>query len=437
MIAASLRGLLARHAVVQAVTQAVALATGLVMSAVLSRHLGVDGFGSFTYLFAFIYFFLALSDLGVQTIVVREISQQPGRSGEIVGAMVSFRVIVALVALMASWAVIVRMAFPPDLARSLALFSLMLPLGALKLPVAVFQARLKIEYGAAIDVITRVVGLALVMLVVWLGKGLVAIAAALVANDLASVILIWIVSRRLVRVVWRVDRACWARVLQASLPLGLAGLLVALTNRVDFLMLERMVGLEPVGLYGAAYRITGVLERLPQLVMITLYPIMARAALDDVRGLRLLYHRTLAVFAVLAIMVVAVIHWLGPWLLGQLFGREFEPADPGLQVLVWSTAFLYVAIAGGHLLISAGWQRVSLGAWLAGTGLNIGLNLLWIPRWGFVGAAMATACTYAVILAVTLVSAELAMRHLAARRSVEPVGGGAAEDLPSPVVGDA
>jgi len=435
MSAASLRGLLARHAVAQAVTQAVALATGLVMAAVLSRYLGVDGFGRFTYLFAFIYFFLALSDLGVQTIVVREISQQPERSGEIVGAMVSLRVIVALVTAAGCWAVISWMAFAPDLARSLALFSLLLPLSALKLPVAVFQARLKIEYGAAIDVATRLVGLALVMLVVWLGRGLVAVAAALVAADVASVIMIWVVARRLVHVVWRIDRACWARVLRASLPLGLAGLLVAVTNRVDFLMLERMVGLEPVGLYGAAYRITGVLERLPQLVMITLYPIMARAALDDVPGLRVLYHRTVGAFAALALVIVAAIHWLGPWLLGRLFGREFEAADPGLQALVWSTAFLFVAIAGGHLLISAGWERVSLAAWIAGTGLNIGLNLLWIPRWGLVGAALATVCTYAVILAVTLVGAELALGRLAARRGVERPDGGA-EVLPSVLAGD-
>jgi O-antigen/teichoic acid export membrane protein len=138
------RRMLARHATAQVAAQGVALVCGLVMAAVLSRHLGVDGFGSFSYLFAFIYFFLALNDLGVQTIVVREISQQPDRTGAIVGAMLSFRVIAALVSLVFSWAVILWMGFPRDLAWSLALFSWLLPLSALKLPVAVFQARLKI-----------------------------------------------------------------------------------------------------------------------------------------------------------------------------------------------------------------------------------------------------------------------------------------------------
>jgi len=295
-------------------------------------------------------------------------------------------------------------------------------LSALKLPVTVFQARLKIEYGAAIDVATRLLGLGLVMLAVWWDRGLVAVAAVLLAADVVSVLLIWVVSRRLVHVVWHIDRACWARVLRSSLPLGLAGLLVAITNRVDFLMLERMVDLESVGLYGAAYRITGALERLPQLVMISLFPIMARAAVEDGARLRRLYHQTVAGFAALAVIIVGAVHWLGSPVLGRLFGGEFVSANPGLQVLVWATAFLYVAIAGGHLLISAGWERVSLGAWLLGTGLNVGLNLLWIPKWGFVGAALATACTYALILSVTLVAAELAVGRLAASRRVELTG---------------
>jgi len=433
MYAGTLRGLLARHVVLQVATQTVALATGLAMAMVLSRHLGVEGFGGFNYLFAFIYIFLALNDLGVNTIVVREISRQPERSGEIIGAMLSFRTIVALVTLGLSWAAILWMAFPPYLVWPLALFSLLLPLNALKLPITAFQAQLKIEYGAIADVATRVSGLALVLITVWLGWGLVAVAAALVATDALSVVLIWRLARRLVRVQWRIDRDCWSSVLRSGLPLGLAGLLVALTNRVDFLMLERMVGMEPVGLYGAAYRITGVIERFPQLIMITLYPVMARAAHADVASLRRLYHRTVAGFTALAVPIVAATYWLGPWLLGRLFGRDFVAADPGLQMLIWSTAFLYVALAGGHLLISVGWERVSMGAWIAGTVLNIGLNLVWIPRWGFVGAALATACTYALILVVTLVAAELALRRTV---SAAPAMGGPprADELSSDLV---
>ncbi len=85
--------------------------------------------------------------------------------------------------------------------------------------------------------------------------------------------------------------------MRSSVPLGLATLLVASTNRLDFLMLERMVGTEQVGLYSAAYKVTGLLERFPQLVMLTLYPVMAHAAGHDPPRLRSIYRRALFVLS--------------------------------------------------------------------------------------------------------------------------------------------
>ncbi len=80
MRAFSLRRLLVRNLTLQGAAEAVGLTTGLVTTIVLSRHLGVTGFGGFSYLFAFLYFFLTLNDLGVNTIVVRETSQAPERA---------------------------------------------------------------------------------------------------------------------------------------------------------------------------------------------------------------------------------------------------------------------------------------------------------------------------------------------------------------------
>jgi len=421
VISPSLSTLLVRNVAVQVVGQLVALVTGLATAAVLSRHLSVDGFGGFNYLFAFTYLFLALNDLGITAIVVREISREPERAADVLGVVLVFRIALSIVSLLLAWVAVAALALPRDLAASLALFVVILPLTALKSPSAIFQSRLKLEYGVASDVFTRVVGLALVLVAVWRGAGLFGVTAGLVAAEAGGVVLTWRLWRRLVTPHWRFNWPALRAILRASLPLGLAGLLVALVNRVDFLMLERMADMDQVGLYGAAYKVTGLVERFPQLVMLILYPVMARATRDDVFGLLRLYRRTLLGFTGIAVPLAVTITWTSPWLLRLLFGTDFAAAAPGLRVLVWSSACMYVALVGGHLLLAAGWERVSLLIWILATALNIGLNFVLIPRWGFVGAAAATSCTFLLIMIVTLVVAEMALKRLVEARSPHAV----------------
>lgn len=406
-----MRDLLARNLGFQAVSEVVNLTTGLVTSAVLSRHLGVEGFGGFNYLFAFLYFFLTLNDLGVNTIVLREVSKDPDRADRILGAMLSFRLALAVVLVSVGWAVVAVVGFPRDLRVSLTLILLILPLHALRLPTVAFQAFLRFDYATLADVGFRLTSLALVLVAVAVNGGLIGVTSALLGAEVAGAGFALALSGRLVSVRPRYEPAYCAEVLRSALPLGLAVLLVAVTNRVDFLMLERLSGLDQVGLYGAAYKVTSLLERLPHLMMGTLYPVMARYVVQDRARLRAVYRKAVLGLAGLAVPVVALTTWLGPELLALWFGSGYREAAPGLRVLVWSTACLYVALTGGHLLVAIGWERVSLAAWIVGTALNVVLNMRWIPARGFVGAAEATAVAFAFVLAVTVGAVEYWFRR--------------------------
>ncbi len=403
----SVSGLLAWNFVLQAGTQGVALVTGVVTALVLARHLGVDGFGGFNYLFAFIYFFLALNDLGVNTVVVREISKTPARAAEVIGGMLSFRLLLGTVMLVLAWATIAWMRFPAGLAWPLAVFSLVVPLNALRLPATIFQSELQFEYGAVVEIGSRIANLAMVLAVVWAGGRLLGVASVLAAGELVGIVLTWWLAGRLVRPVWHVDTRLWATVLKSSLPIGLAGVLVAAVNRVDFLMLERMANLDQVGLYGAAYKVTNLLERVPQMMMVAFYPLMARASTAGVGSLRRLYRRSALGLGALALPIALAVTWAGPTLLRLMFGADFVAAYSGLRVLIWSTACIFTAISAGFALVTIGWERASLAIWAVATVVNVTLNLLWIPRFGFVGAAWATVWAYVVVLVGQVVAVEI------------------------------
>jgi O-antigen/teichoic acid export membrane protein len=401
----NLKRLILKNTGAQILAQAVSLCIGFVTSYVLSRRLGVEGFGQFNYVFAFFYFFQTINDFGVNTIVVREISKKPERADDLIGAMISFKVILAALSIVATFITISLMDFPSELRISLYIFSLILPILALQLPTVMFQVLLKIEYPAVIGIATRCFGFAIMLLGVWFGYGLVTLISAQIFTEFISLILLLYFVRNLTKPRWRIDLKLWKSVLHSSIPLGIAGIFVALINRIDFLMLERLSDLTQVGLYAACYKVTNLLETLPLMIMGTLYPLMSRYAQNDLTKLRTLYLRSALYLGAVAIPIGVSVTLFASQIIFLLFGNKFAPAALGLRILVWSTVFLYVGLCGGNLLISIGQEKINLLMNIIGTAINIGMNYLLIPSKGFVGAAIATSVTYFIILlGVTLTS---------------------------------
>jgi O-antigen/teichoic acid export membrane protein len=380
------------------VAQAIAVITGLGNSLVLSRYLGVEGFGQFSYVFAFYFFFLTLNDFGLNSIVLREVSQRRDKADEIIGAMRTFKVGLSLLLLVIAWTTIWLMQLSADLRNALMLFGFMLPLLALQLPIVIFQVNLQAAGPAIIGTVNRCLGFVLILVAVALGRSLLAVVAALLVSETISLGLLLIMTRRLVRPVWQIARHVWSGILRSSVPLGLAGLCSAVINRVDFVMLERMTDLHQLGLYSAAYKVTNLLETFPLILMATIYPLMTRWVKEDSNRLKRLYKHSMLLLAVVGLPVGAVVTIGAPWIVQLVFGSDFAGTVPALRVLVWATVAMYLAITSGNLLISMGRERINLLLNFCGAVLNVALNFWFIPAWGFIGAAWATTITFVFVL---------------------------------------
>ncbi len=405
-----LRALLVRNLTLQSIAEAVGLACGLASAALLSRHLGVAGYGAFNYVFAFIYFFLTLNDLGTNMVAVREISREPSRASEILGNLLSLRLTLAGIVLVITWGTIAVWPMDPGLRRPLALFALILPLTALNAPALLFQTAMRFELAAVSQIVLRVSGLALLALMAYAGLGVTAMLGALLMAEVVGLLAVWTMASRLTRIRWHADLRAWRAMLAAARPLAAGILLVAIVNRADFIMLERMAGIESVGLYGAAYRVTSMLEKFPLLVMGTLYPIMSRLAVDDPARLRDVYRKSLLRFAGIGLVAGGAVAIMAGPLLAAVFGEPFREGAPALRWLVVATGCLYLAMTGGNLLIAVSRPGDNVKAMAAGAVVNIGLNFLLIPRLGIEGAALATAASLVIVLAITLMCVE---RHFA------------------------
>ena len=76
-----------------------------------------------------------------------------------------------------------------------------------------------------------------------------------------------------------------------------------------------------------------------------------------------------------------------------LYGAEYYPSAGILQLLVWYTAFSYIGSARTIWILEEGKHHLLWKINLAGALTNVFLNAILIPRWGAMGAALASLVT--------------------------------------------
>jgi len=179
----------------------------------------------------------------------------------------------------------------------------------------------------------------------------------------------------------------------------LAGVLVTFNQRFDIFLLGAMAGAREVGLYAVAVAVAETVWHVPASVQLNLFPrVSAVGAEEGLRKIPRACRMTLLLCLALAVGLAA----LGRPMVALLFGSDFLPAFAPLAALL--PGVVAVSVAGVFESYFAGvdrrqYQSVSVGiAFAAG----LVLCLLLIPRYGALGAALASSVSYTLQMAVSL-----------------------------------
>jgi len=364
----------------------------------VARHLGPAQYGALNYGLAVVGLVSLLAELGLESVVRRELIQAPARAVALMattwglrlaGGVAAYGLLVAGTWL--GWAT-------PTERGLLAVLGLTLFQPALMVTDLWFQARLCAKFSVQAQVAALTVGAVMRMALIVAGASLIGFAWAVVAEAAVAVALLAVLARRegLALRPGAFDPALARRLLHEVWPLMLSGFAVMLYLRIDAVMLRAMVGDAAVGIYSAAIRFTEIWYFLPMALGSSLLPSLLRAR---ERGPGAYTARLQAYYdlsAGLAYLLSVPVALAAPWLIRLAYGPAFAAAGPVLALHVWSSVFVFLGVARGQFLVNESFTRFYLAATVVGAALNIGLNCWLIPRHGPWGAALATVVTQAV-----------------------------------------
>jgi O-antigen/teichoic acid export membrane protein len=193
--------------------------------------------------------------------------------------------------------------------------------------------------------------------------------------------------------------------LREAAPVGITLAIAVAYLKLDGVLLGILATPTDVGLYGAAYKLIEYPMLGLSVALAPLFPLLARWYAAERPHFNALYRGGLDGLAAVTLPLAIGAAFVGQSVLPIVYPREFVASATALTLLAVSLVFIMHNGWQGFSLLAAGFQRVTLAYDLGGLAVNVGLNLVLIPRYGFLGAAWAALGTSLFIAICSSVAA--------------------------------
>lgn len=369
------------------------MGVGLIVGVWVARYLGPTQFGLFSFATAFVGMYGAIAGLGLQNIVVRDILSNPNHKEETLGTAFLLQVFGGML----SYACLIGSIFylrPEDIQAQLlvAIIGSVILFKFSEVGLYWFESQVQSKYTVWVQNGCFVIFAAIKTGLILTNASMQAFAWAVAAEALIVAVLTLVVLNlrgpKLQQLIFT-----WQRVktlLIDSWPLLLSGLAVALYMKIDQIMLGQILGDEAVGLYSAAVRISEVFYFIPMVISSSVFPSILEVKTRNIKiyqqRMQLLYDFMVWISVVIALPMT----FISIPMVVMLFGSAYTESGLVLAIHIWTSVFVFLGVASGQWIIAENRQILNFQRTFLGLIVNILLNFILIPKFGVVGAAIAT-----------------------------------------------
>lgn len=385
----------------------------LLVSILLARWLGADGYGIYVSAMAVFVLTSVPTTLGLPTLVIRllasyRVHDEWGlmhgllrRTNQLV---IALSVVIASVGAATIWLLSERLG--AEQVQTLWWAMALLPVSAVA---ALRSAALRGLHHVVLaqlpeSLIRPIVFIALLLLWTllavrwdWVASADVAMGLRVAATAVALGFAVWALRQRLPAAITNAapgyDTGYWAR---SAGPLLFLGGMGVINTQMDVFMLAVLQDTRAAGIYQAASRGALLVTFSLTVINLAIEPSISRLyASADIRRLQRIATLGARIALAVAIPVTLILALFGTPILGTVFGSEFERGALAMTILCIGQVVWAATGSATQILNMTGHEKDA--AWGMGIGsiTNLSLNAILIPFWGIEGAAIATSLSLA------------------------------------------
>lgn len=375
-------------------------AIAFVYFALIARFVGVADTGKYFFALSWTLIFSVVTDLGLTSVLIREVAKTPERTKELVSQVISMKLPLMLLAGIAASAGAWLNGTRGLTLGMIALGSVVLLLDAISLTFyGVLRGHHLLKYEGLGLIVGQSITLVIGLTVLFGHLSMLFLMFALMVGSLWNAVASFVIMRRRTgaypRLQW--DKPLVWLLAKTALPFALAGAFVKIYTNVDVVLLHKFGGDIAAGLYSVPYKLTFAFQFIPLTFVAALYPAMSRAWVTDKARLGELFYKGQRYLGLIVAPIIAGIVALAPQLVRLVYGPAYAASVLPLQLLIPVLAFIFLDIPVGSALNASDRQVTQTKLMGTATLISVVLNLALIPVLGVIGAVVASLLSHMVL----------------------------------------
>ena len=362
----------------------------------VSRYLGAEQFGMLSYAHSIVILFSAISTLGLDKVVIRDLVNQESKRDILLGTSFTLKAFGAVAVIIILTISVLFISKDRSTGILIIIIAGSTIFQSFNVVDFYFQSKVLSRYVVYANFIsTSIISITKILLIIW-DAPLISFAWTVFFESfiLAIGLIYCYYSNKLSITKWEFNKALSKTLLQHSWPLLLSGIAVSVALRIDQIMIKPFLDSTNVGLYAVGVRLAEAFNFLPMIIGQSLYPKILNISLSKARQKLVLLFR----YILLGLVILAIIiNLLSKYIVLLLFGDEYMDAYKVLDILIWGIPSTFLGIMSNHLLLKSKNERITFFKQSLLMILNIAFNFVLIPIYGIIGAGLATLTADAVV----------------------------------------
>lgn len=389
-------GLIAKNTFFQLAARIITSITSLAITLLIAWRLGVGGYGVFTQVTVYIGFFYTFVDFGFNAIFLQKQSAK-----SYFKELLFVRFLFASILIVVSNIIVLFLPYSQEIRFGIMIFSLSLFLQAIIYSsTAIFQKNLQYDLYAKAVAYGSLVTIILIIIFINTSFSIVSILIAILGGGLFTAALSYIWAKESLSFK-DVNYQVVKELILESMPLGMMLIFNLLYFKVDIFLLSLFKSTTDVGIYGLAYRFFDFLIALPFFLSNSLYPFLLEhekkyRITKNIVGKYLWITMAAGIF-------FAVVSWYA-FPLFTAIRPDFIPVVIPFRILLLSLPIFFVTSILQWSLIAKKKQKFLALIYIVSGIINTILNIIFIPAFGYVAAAIITGVTEGIVCIVFLIS---------------------------------
>lgn len=372
----------------------------------MARYLGAEDYGVLSFALAFTAIFSIFTDLGWNSLSIREIARNNDLFQKYLGNVLTLKIFLTIIIFFVIMLIVNILQYSQEMTITIYLITGSVVLTAFsQFFYSLYQSEEKMEYQSLGIIFYNIFLFVGVIIAIYIRGNISSFALVyLVASLFVLIYNLIICSYKFEPLRLDLDLSFLKSKMKEALPFGLTTAFVTIYYYIDSIMLSFIQGNEVVGIYNVAYRIILIVLFIPSILNIVIFPAMSKFYLSSKESLMLSFRKYFKWMALIGIPMGVGITLFADFIIEILFGTEYKAAAFALQILIWSSVFIFLSGSFSRLLESTDRQLVLTK--IAGICAleNIILNLILIPFYSYSGASFATVITELTALILVIES---------------------------------